>query len=231
MRRGTLQKCGSSPPARGRVLDHLPGIHARRVIPACAGKGKRSAVSRPRTPGHPRLRGEGGPGTHQVVLTGGSSPPARGRVIGNGAREEDARVIPACAGKGPEGRWGRHGSAGHPRLRGEGYRDQACTRQPNGSSPPARGRVHSVGSGEASDRVIPACAGKGEALKDRIKRPAGHPRLRGEGKPSIRPRHRAAGSSPPARGRAVDVLAGVEVGRVIPACAGKGGGCAAGCPI
>ena len=112
--------CGSSPPARGRVIVMLCHVRVDRVIPACAGKGhRRHPVRRPGR-GHPRLRGEGYNGAEDPLDGRGSSPPARGRAEALQRRRRLARVIPACAGKGPGSDQGSPRWPGHPRLRGEG---------------------------------------------------------------------------------------------------------------
>ena len=91
---------GSSPPARGRASLAHPSGSTRRVIPACAGKGKFRPKRSARQSGHPRLRGEGSSIRSSCAWLTGSSPPARGRGAGAGGAGRHGRVIPACAGKG-----------------------------------------------------------------------------------------------------------------------------------
>jgi len=119
------------------------GVDARdrRVIPACAGKGKLRPQMIADPTGHPRLRGEGAGSWARTCPTFGSSPPARGRACPGPVEAELQRVIPACAGKGAPAptRWSS--PAGHPRLRGEGSTGPRRSHTGNGSSPPARGRA------------------------------------------------------------------------------------------
>ena len=152
---------GSSPPARGRGIPLQQERLGLRVIPACAGKGASVKRYCTGTPGHPRLRGEGGMGSGTGIWFTGSSPPARGR---GGRRRRHAgqeRVIPACAGKGWTQPYGCWPWAGHPRLRGEGLKTLGYKFGDGGSSPPARGRAFGQGTEPRRGRVIPACAGKG----------------------------------------------------------------------
>ena len=70
---------GSSPRARGRLLDGFANNGQARFIPACAGKAPGRTWRRWRSPVHPRVRGEG---CGEPGMTGsetGSSPRARGR--------------------------------------------------------------------------------------------------------------------------------------------------------
>ena len=89
---------GSSPHARGALGPRCSAGRHRRLIPACAGSTQQMQTygSDPRA--HPRMRGE-----HAVVLeggggAGGSSPHARGALIGARLPVPSPGLIPACAG-------------------------------------------------------------------------------------------------------------------------------------
>ena len=89
---------GSSPRARGALLQSHGGGLRIGIIPACAGS--TLDVRRGKAAGgdHPRVRGEHEFGRLATGITGGSSPRARG------ARDLATRalaligIIPACAG-------------------------------------------------------------------------------------------------------------------------------------
>ena len=72
---------GSSPHARGKVhnagIVRVPG----RIIPACAGKSFLLHYGSETAQDHPRMRGEKSPLFHSMLLTSGSSPHARGKVL------------------------------------------------------------------------------------------------------------------------------------------------------
>ncbi len=130
---------GSSPPARGaRVLRYLLD-GATRIIPACAGSTTCSVVTDPHHRDHPRLRGEHERLRHGFLCRLGSSPPARGAPVPQGAHQGRDRIIPACAGSTSQPRPPWRPAQDHPRLRGEHICSAMATTRTSGSSPPARG--------------------------------------------------------------------------------------------
>jgi GNAT superfamily N-acetyltransferase len=76
---------GSSPPARGALLEIGVAVVVVRIIPACAGSTCRCFPHGPDDPDHPRLRGEHRSHRRPLLHAAGSSPPARG------ARASDTR--------------------------------------------------------------------------------------------------------------------------------------------
>ena len=89
---------GSSPRARGTLLA-MRGPQARaRVIPACAGNTVTFGTDLEHLSGHPRVRGEHEEARQEQEHGLGSSPRARGTLIGAVAGHVLDRVIPACAG-------------------------------------------------------------------------------------------------------------------------------------
>ena len=167
------------------------------------------------------MRGEGDDHGAPVAWRGGSSPHARGGLVGVEQRHRPDRLIPACAGRASPSSRRRSAPPAHPRMRGEGRRHLGVHAGAGGSSPHARGGLRQERRRTNIQRLIPACAGR---ACSRWRRPCGrtaHPRMRGEG---LRPRTGeplVMGSSPHARGGqvpgpVVDVPDGL-----IPACAGR----------
>jgi len=130
---------GSSPRARGTLMDETGANKQERFIPACAGNtpGGCPIVAHP--PVHPRVRGE-----HTF--------PWR-------RRETDARFIPACAGNTMGARASPRPCAVHPRVRGEHSHPLGVVALGVGSSPRARGTLGQEHGGFVRFRFIPACAG------------------------------------------------------------------------
>ena len=131
--RGAAEGCRSVTPLAG-------------VIPACAGN---SSGSRERTSvatSHPCVCGE----RHDVVIAGEAQDGSSLRVRGTGQVSRplpiDPRVIPACAGNGPQPGPGRRFRSGHPRVCGERDRLSTTTAARRWSSPRVRGTDGSTGS-------------------------------------------------------------------------------------
>ena len=150
---------GSSPPARGTHCSGPDGVDLGRFIPACAGNTRRRRSSSRRCSVHPRLRGEHWRADDGDRQDHGSSPPARGTLIGHDEDITAERFIPACAGNTHDEPRHAAGSAVHPRLRGEHAPGGRTLLQAAGSSPPARGTRRRCANESARSRFIPACAG------------------------------------------------------------------------
>ncbi len=90
---------GTSPPARGKLSDRLPVLAPLRDIPACTGKTHRHRHGSAGRSGHPRLHGENSMGSGSGNGWGGTSPPARGKLLRRGTGQAVIRDIPACTGK------------------------------------------------------------------------------------------------------------------------------------
>ena len=110
---------GSSPLTRGKLLvEHTYTIWAR-LIPAHAGKTRRSQIADLVPEAHPRSRGENGDRVGHCLAFRGSSPLTRGKRDTSVFVTQVIRLIPAHAGK-----TGRRESIiwlarAHPRSRGE----------------------------------------------------------------------------------------------------------------
>ena len=212
---------GSSPLTRGK---HALSIRVRRalgLIPAHAGKtwAYPSATFPPRA--HPRSRGENGPAAGMVPRVVGSSPLTRGKQTNAALAGPPGRLIPAHAGKtwsyvtGPDNLWA------HPRSRGENAFRRRKRQHTRGSSPLTRGKRPRAQPLHASQRLIPAHAGKTPRRHRVAASLPAHPRSRGENGRCSLSFSLLRGSSPLTRGKRGLVVA-CEVGaRLIPAHAGK----------
>ncbi|SHG87522.1 hypothetical protein SAMN05444320_115101 [Streptoalloteichus hindustanus] len=201
-----------------------------RLIPACAGPTAPSAPIRGVLWTHPRVRGADPPPLDPPLRLDGSSPRVRGRLDLDRAYATLRRLIPARAGptmppaEHEVPRWA------HPRACGADVRVVAVREYEGGSSPRVRGRRLPQDRQGVVERLIPARAGPTGTAPAGSRPPRAHPRVRGAdagGQLSVLP---TAGSSPRARGRRASAVSGVDVARLIPACAGptRASGVAAG---
>mgnify|MGYP001671190765 CR=1 FL=1 len=90
---------GSSPRGRGKLVAHPHDLYVDRLIPARAGKTRRSDTMKPRKTAHPRAGGENAPETSNFYPFLGSSPRGRGKRTWGWRRRTERRLIPARAGK------------------------------------------------------------------------------------------------------------------------------------
>ena len=97
--RGNTSNTGSSPLTRGKLHPHRWQHRRRRLIPAHAGKTRRSRSAHPARPAHPRSRGENAPRASLVVLYPGSSPLTRGKTSPRNCGRGVGRFIPTDRGK------------------------------------------------------------------------------------------------------------------------------------
>ena len=92
---------GSSPLARGTLVDGYTAFDARRLIPARAGNTARLPAFSGLNSAHPRSRGEHRRDFNASTPRFGSSPLARGTPITRLTRNHNRRLIPARAGNTP----------------------------------------------------------------------------------------------------------------------------------
>ncbi len=170
---------------------------------------------------HPRWRGE-----HALLLLYissllGSSPLARGTLLGRTGLIRWSRFIPAGAGNTSIACATTTAWTVHPRWRGEHQDERLQSLLNDGSSPLARGTPQQRPVMRCDLRFIPAGAGNTRRL-NRTRRPFPvHPRWRGEhGSDQGRQAHHS-GSSPLARGTPAHGYHGDAVHRFIPAGAGN----------
>ena len=191
---------GSSPLARGTRSRPSPWPHTTRFIPARAGNTCVRVTPAPPDPVHPRSRGEHSASRAGMASPIGSSPLARGTPVCDRKRRRGDRFIPARAGNTIAPIVCPLHAAVHPRSRGEHMPVQGLDVAGIGSSPLARGTRCQHRTEHGEPRFIPARAGNTPARPRPRRRPAVHPRSRGE-----HARYRAEdgstiGSSPLARG-------------------------------
>ena len=191
---------GSSPLARGlRVRG--PGQRLLvRIIPARAGFTRPWRSSTKACMDHPRSRGVYRYERQSVADNGGSSPLARGLRRKNVCVPTQKRIIPARAGFTGTRETRATRSEDHPRLRGVYSRATHSVAGSPGSSPLARGLPKPGSPIARVFGIIPARAGFTPASARPTRRSLDHPRSRGV--------------------YVCDVVAGPELGRIIPARAG-----------
>ena len=170
---------------------------------------------------HPRVCGE-----HLIVAIGmavgqGSSPRVRGTRGADRPRDQDAGIIPACAGNTAGARSCTAWRRDHPRVCGEHSRRTATVSVTLGSSPRVRGTLHGAGVAHERVGIIPACAGNTQPGRNLGRRRRDHPRVCGEHSAENMSANAQAGSSPRVRGTPhsyfpIDAHCGI-----IPACAGN----------
>ena len=110
---------GSSPHARGAQHGIPFAVGNIGIIPACAGSTPRCCAASCRPGDHPRMRGEHAASSSCRNRSSGSSPHARGALLGREDRPAPLGIIPACAGSTRlRGVLCIH-FWDHPRMRGE----------------------------------------------------------------------------------------------------------------
>ena len=211
---------GSSPLARGLLINNVRDGGAHRIIPARAGFTcpRASGPEPPRD--HPRSRGVYRSTRMRSASRRGSSPLARGLLIGGTSKMSADRIIPARAGFTFSGMISLGESTDHPRSRGV-YQDPLHPDdEGRGSSPLARGLLADSAHLQAPGRIIPARAGFTDAEACNPSARRDHPRSRGVYSRSRLRGCRPTGSSPLARGLPVGVEVVEAPLRIIPARAG-----------
>ena len=98
-RRCEITRFGSSPLTRGKLWNGIQSSISTGLIPAHAGKTPGPSPLLPRSPAHPRSRGENTCATLRTRCAPGSSPLTRGKRLGAHRRGVALRLIPAHAGK------------------------------------------------------------------------------------------------------------------------------------
>ena len=170
---------GSSPLARGTPLLFHCHHSFLRFIPARAGNTGRAWTRRPRSPVHPRSRGEHPWEEGGMQVAAGSSPLARGTRLLEPPVPPSHRFIPARAGNTSRSPTRRSSTTVHPRSRGEHCRSALMISKPAGSSPLARGTPRGGPRHHRTRRFIPARAGNTCCSPAPHCRRSVHPRSRG----------------------------------------------------
>ena len=122
----------------------------------------------------------GAPAHRLPYLHHGSSPHARGTLLGKNPQRAIERFIPACAGNAASALSPSWPASVHPRIRGE--RDTGTDRLGRvcGSSPHTRGTLPLAFEAGRMSRFIPAYAGNAATPVVSHRFRAVHPRIRGE---------------------------------------------------
>ena len=155
----TQGKIGSSPLARGLLVNGLLRRDGRRIIPARAGFTLRLRCRRHGREDHPRSRGVYAASRPPRTGAGGSSPLARGLLSILVTEEFDLRIIPARAGFTAATSASTATAEDHPRSRGVYVPHCVALGTGRGSSPLARGLLEIPGAKRTHARIIPARAG------------------------------------------------------------------------
>ena len=90
---------GSPPRMRGKVLNVINGVRAKRITPAYAGKSVRPRLLQMPTWDHPRVCGEKALASGTTTIWWGSPPRMRGKVSDGEIAKGKVRITPAYAGK------------------------------------------------------------------------------------------------------------------------------------
>ena len=197
----SMSASGSSPLARGKLMQVISALLPVRLIPARAGKTFTALEKIAFTPAHPRSRGENLSNLGSVLSTSGSSPLARGKRRRKIRDCKSCRLIPARAGKTLARSAQESPRAAHPRSRGENLAPVTSVVGRAGSSPLARGKPRRRRAGRPQRGLIPARAGKTKSSSQERGSERAHPRSRGEnGWRRCAPMW-VPGSSPLARGK------------------------------
>ena len=131
---------GSSPRVRGKFIGTSDYSDSVRFIPARAGKIPWLPYKNTWRSVHPRACGENGTNPAWRNDEVGSSPRVRGKFIKDALHHQDARFIPARAGK-MQGAWrDSYEHPVHPRACGENCAFSASEPNATGSSPRVRGK-------------------------------------------------------------------------------------------
>ena len=191
------------------------------LIPACAGKTNGFVHLGAGEGAHPRVCGENCGCAPSIGALVGSSPRVRGKQPATPHKNPATGLIPACAGKTRSSRSRSRAGPAHPRVCGENALSRIFIKDANGSSPRVRGKQRRSGRGPASERLIPACAGKTSSSLHTSNESWAHPRVCGENTCTPFPWCRRGGSSPRVRGKPRLILPWLTTQGLIPACAGK----------
>ena len=151
----------------------------------------------------------------------GSSPRMRGKPMSKTCCASAIGLIPAHAGKTPNGWLMCDGQRAHPRACGENFLIVSKNILPAGSSPRMRGKLYPGGAAYSRTGLIPAHAGKTQQIKDEIGGARAHPRACWENREGLSGVPFRQGSSPRMRGKLDDVADLGYLSGLIPAHAGK----------
>ena len=150
---------------------------------------------------HPRARGENRIFGSFAVMSDGTSPRTRGKLLRSIASTESLRNIPAHAGKTIGSRVDIGLGKEHPRARGENNPNPTLLPHQAGTSPRTRGKRDSIICGIIKRGNIPAHAGKTFGSTGFFRTGREHPRARGENSLGYAADEFTRGTSPRTRGK------------------------------
>ena len=153
-------QAGSSPRMRGKLTAPQTGVFHRGLIPAHAGKTGADHHIFGRGGAHPRACGENEELRVASGVDAGSSPRMRGKPWVRRYGIWHTGLIPAHAGKTSSGLCVFWGVRAHPRACGENGVHLVVSFHAEGSSPRMRGKRTVLREELATERLIPAHAGK-----------------------------------------------------------------------
>ncbi len=170
---------------------------------------------------HPRLRGADAGIWIAAGAFCGSSPLTRGGRVTSINHKCVRRLIPAYAGRTLGSVNAAAGCGAHPRLRGADRRRRWCLSLLHGSSPLTRGGLRPIQSVPSMSGLIPAYAGRTQAVETAVDCSWAHPRLRGADVAFGHDCQDKPGSSPLTRGGLSSPTTPRCGGGLIPAYAGR----------
>ena len=136
-----LPVSGSSPRVRGKLVHGLARPERRRIIPARAGQTIAGAAHSLWQPDHPRACGANCSGSAVTIITDGSSPRVRGKLVAVDQADDRVRIIPARAGQTSTRGVPSTSTSDHPRACGANALWLVLQVVFCGSSPRVRGKL------------------------------------------------------------------------------------------
>ena len=195
-----VEEAGSSPLARGLLVEVDSRTLCTGIIPARAGFTSAPAWMAASRRDHPRSRGVYAADAASAKASTGSSPLARGLRVATVAPFVQSGIIPARAGFTLAIGYTFRLVTDHPRSRGVYALATLKGSGVEGSSPLARGLRARARAGPPTRRIIPARAGFTSSRAPKPTPPSDHPRSRGVYDPNAATLDQSSGSSPLARG-------------------------------
>ena len=175
-----------SPPTRGWTVVGGGSLRPRLGFPAHAGMDPRAAWSRSARRWFPRPRGDGPSNGVAAPNASMVSPPTRGWTVSFVHAMRSSVGFPAHAGMDRCDGWEADARTRFPRPRGDGPADRLGHQTGEGVSPPTRGWTRIERFAAHAHQGFPAHAGMDPVQGQRLARPFGFPRPRGDGPYAVR---------------------------------------------
>ena len=217
----SLDSYGSPPRMRGKQGADGSGAGAGRITPAHAGKTGKYLSPVCSRADHPRACGENYFCAFKQSSVDGSPPRMRGKRKHRAIFRDAGRITPAHAGKTDTLLDIAGYAADHPRACGENDTLKDKNGRYRGSPPRVRGKPSVVEWVIHKLRITPACAGKTEYMRTRVRFLKDHPRVCGENFMLSKDSTPGPGSPPRVRGKHIVFNSANHLVGITPACAGK----------